>query len=415
VLPLRKHRPRILFLTCHLPWPAVSGGRLRELELIRRLADRFEIHLLVISKTPRQDLAHVGALERLCSRIEVFGASPAGADPDLPAQVLRHHRPPATGRVEQILARGEADLVHVEGFYLMQHIPEPLEEPVLLVEQNIEYELERQRAAIAAPVTRLDAFAQCTRTQLAEVGTWLRATRLGAVTVEDRKVIRRVCPSASVHLVPDGADHIPAHHGDQEGSPFLAGQRSILLVANFGYAPNVDAAIHSCNDILPAIHSTVADAKLWLIGNAPPAEVRALAGEHVRVTGRVMNVVPYLDRAEVVVCPLRIGGGIKVKMIEALRRGKAIVSTSVGAQGLPAPAAGALLIADHPGDFGRLVLSLLCDPLRRERLERQARAASEALPTWDDGARALAAAYDDLLDQALEPRQPFRVAAGSTV
>jgi glycosyltransferase involved in cell wall biosynthesis len=103
--------------------------------------------------------------------------------------------------------------------------------------------------------------------------------------------------------------------------------------------------------------------------------------------------------ADVLVCPLRIGGGIKVKVIEALRRGKAIVSTGIGAQGLPAQARDALIVADDPRQFAAAVADLLRDEPRRARLERRAAAAARSLPTWNQAAAALAALYDALLER----------------
>jgi glycosyltransferase involved in cell wall biosynthesis len=135
------------------------------------------------------------------------------------------------------------------------------------------------------------------------------------------------------------------------------------------------------------------------VGNAPPPEVCALADDRTIVTGQVDDVLPYLDAATVIVCPLRIGGGIKVKAIEALRRGKAIVSTPVGAQGLDGPARAALAIAEDDAKFASHVVSLLLDPGERGRRERRAATAARALPSWDDGAAALTAAYGELLEE----------------
>lgn len=402
-------RPRVLFLSCHLPWPPASGGRRREFELIRRLAPRFDVHLVVVSKTPDEDAKNVGALTPFCRRVEVFAAErpkpEGGTSADL-SQVARHRSRTANKRVREILATDRVDLLHVEGFYLMQHVPGWVEAPVLLVEQNIEYELERQRArCVGGAVIRLDSFARFVRTHDAELDCWRRATRLATVTWEDRELMRRELPAASVSVVPDGADHVPSRN---RGAPALERPHAPLavLLANFGYAPNVDAALFFAREILPAVREDE-DLHVWLVGNAPPPEVRALAGDRVTVTGYVPDVLGYLDAADAVVCPLRIGGGIKVKTIEALRRGKAIVSTGIGAQGLSARARSALLIADEPREFARALTTLILDPSRRALLERRARAAAATLPTWDQSARALSAVYDELLQRVEAKAQPL--------
>lgn len=421
-------RPHVLFLACHLPWPALSGGRRRELELIRRVSERFEIHLLVVSKTAERDQANADVLRRWCRHVEVFAAAAAPRDArpmlgasDLsaaqraaqPPQVLRHQCPAASSRVAEILADERVDLIHVEGFYLMQHIPESVRTPLLLVEQNVEYELERQRAVTAADP---DGFIRFSRTAAAERECWARATRLAAVTAQDARMIEAAFARQAVLVVPDGADHVPNMHSlDGDRRMQHPGLPLIVLLANFGYAPNVDAAAWLCEEILPRVRARVPDVRLWLVGDAPPPEVRALHDERVIVTGQVADVWPYLDVADLVVCPLRIGGGIKVKTIEALRRGKAIVSTSIGAQGLPAQAREALVIADDQIAFAGGIASLLNDPCRRAELERRAARAARQLPSWDDAASALADAYDGLLQRAPahDLRRPRPATAGA--
>ncbi len=366
--------------------------------MIKRLAPRFDVHLLVVSKTAAQDVANARVLRRYCSRVEVFAAAPVTAAAlriERPSQVRRHLCPSATARVNEILVEDRVDLIHVEGFYLMQHVPGGAPAPVLLVEQNIEYELERQRAERTPDP---DARAQFSATRAEERRCWSRAARLAAVTPEDRATMQATVDHTRVRVVPDGADHIPKLHVlgfvrdvEHPGAPLL------VLLANYAYPPNVDAARHLCLEILPAVRSRVPDARVWLVGNAPGAEVLELRSEAVTVTGRVADVVPYLDVADAIVCPLRIGGGVKVKAIEALRRGKAVVSSSIGAQGLPDTARRALVIADDPGTFAEAAAALLLDPTLRSEHERRAAQAARQLPTWDDAARALGEIYDELL------------------
>ncbi len=411
-------RGRVLFISCHLPWPPVSGGRRRELELITRLAAHFDIHLVVVSKTPEQDSSSAELLAGSCRAVEVFAAERSDESDvkDQPVELTRHRSPAATERVAEILAQGAVDLVHVEGFYLMQHVPELTEVPVLLVEQNIEFELAHQRATVGCdPARRFELFSRCLRTRAAEIESWRAATRLATVTPEDRHVIETELAGTRASVVPDGADHLPNHRDRVECVKRPSGPL-IALLANFAYAPNVDAAQHLCRDILPALRVTVPEVRTWLVGNAPPPEVQALAEETVEVTGRVPHVLPYLDAADVMVCPLRIGGGIKVKTIEALWRGKAIVSTPIGAQGLNAQARHALLIEEEPQAFADAVASLLNDRDRRLQLERRAIRAAAQLPSWNDAADALAAVYDELLERSprTEP-EPVRIMAGRSV
>lgn len=402
-------RARVLFLTCHLPFPPLSGGRRRELELIRRLAERFDLHLLVASKTIEEDHENACHLRPYCRDIELFPVLPLPADPEAagsPLQVLRHRSPELSRRVGEILASGDVDVVHAEGFYMVQHLPAGGDVPVLLVEQNVEYELWRQRAELATSAPRRrDLSRQERTTREAEIEAWGRADLLAVLTADDQEEIGAQLPGADVRLVPDGSDHLEARTATE--TPLERAGPLLVFVANFAYEPNVDAADHLCEEILPRVRSRVPDAHLWLVGNAPPAAVSGLAAERVRVTGRVPDVVPYLDAADVVVCPLRIGGGMKVKALEALQRGSALVSTSIGIQGFPAWARDLLAVADDPATFADLTVKLLRDPNARERAERNSASVLARLPTWDEGAEALGAAYRELIGE------PPRVEDGS--
>src|SRR5205085_1948979 len=157
----------------------------------------------------------------------------------------------ATQRIAEILARDPVDVVHVEGFYLMQHVPRWTPVPVLLAEQNVEYDLERQRAGTVELEDRFGVLLQCVRTRRAEIEIWQRAGRLVAITPEDQEMIQAAAPRIDVRVVPDGVDHLPACRATlapprvaRPSDPLLA------LVANFAYPPNVDAALHLHQNIL---------------------------------------------------------------------------------------------------------------------------------------------------------------------
>jgi glycosyltransferase involved in cell wall biosynthesis len=126
-------------------------------------------------------------------------------------------------------------------------------------------------------------------------------------------------------------------------------------------------------------------------------EIKALAvNKQIKVTGFVNSLVPYYKAASIVICPLRIGGGIKVKILEALNAGKAIVSTSVGAQGLDLKLHRALAIADEPPDFAKKAVQLLLDPDQRHRQEQEALAYSKKLPCWQQVSDQFSKCYNEI-------------------
>jgi polysaccharide biosynthesis protein PslH len=142
--------------------------------------------------------------------------------------------------------------------------------------------------------------------------------------------------------------------------------------------------LYFCKDIFPLILEEVPNARLFIVSNSPPPEILALGAQNnnVVITGYVSSLYPFYKSAKVVVCPLRIGGGIKVKILEAMRAGKAIVTTSVGAQGLNIDNQ-LLCIADKVSDFANYVIQFLSIAKERHHQEQSALQFAKTMPTWN--------------------------------
>jgi glycosyltransferase involved in cell wall biosynthesis len=152
--------------------------------------------------------------------------------------------------------------------------------------------------------------------------------------------------------------------------------------------PNEDAVLYFINAILPYIQREVPAVRLTVVGRNPTCRVRTAAEKvDVKVTGTVPDVRPYVSEAAVYVVPLRIGGGTRLKIFEALAMGKAVVSTTVGAEGLPLVAGEHFVQADDPIDFARNVIWLLGDPDRRKALGAAGRRLVEERYSWSQVAR----------------------------
>lgn len=388
-------RLRVLFLTCHLPYAGWSGGRRRELELLRRARDRVDLEVCAVTKTPDDDLAELDAFRDEVCPATVFAAEPCRHDASLPAQVLRHCSPRATSWLERRLA--DVDVVHVEGSYLWHLLPDGERPPVLLVEQNVESTLWRQRAEVATDEDDRRAHAEEAATTAAwERAVWPEADACATVTDDDAATMLDAVPGLDVTVVPDGADLLDEAPADPAPRP--GGRPVVAYVGNFAYEPNVDAARHLVLDVLPGVRAAGHDPAVWLVGNGPGPEVEELASDPaVTVTGAVDDVRPYLAAADLLVVPLRVGGGVKVKVLEALAAGRAVVTTPVGAQGLrDAIRAGALAVGRDAGGLAAEAARLLGDPRARHAMERAAAVAARRLPTWDDAADRLVQAYADL-------------------
>ena len=407
---------KILFLTAHLPYPPLSGGRRREFELISRLSRNFEIHLCSITKSWGTDSMYTNDLLKYCTSVNLFKAEEPTNKQQYgfyPYQMKKHMSEKASSYISFLLKNHSFDIVHIEGYYLLQHVPMQSEPPILLVEHNIEHLLALQWFMVALTQQEKTYFwSEYIKTLKLERLMWKRATVSVALTNEDKITIERLEPNTDIRMIPDGSDHLKKidisatllsngfeHSLTSDNCPF------ILFVGNFAYEPNIDAALYLSREIFPLILKDVPDTKLFLVGNAPPPEICSLSSKkQIEVTGRVASLIPFYKHANVVVCPLRIGGGVKVKVLEALSFGKAIVSTPVGAQGLDLSSYKALAIADDPTDFAEKVVRLLMQPEERHNQEQEALAYARTLPSWDQVSEAFTRLYEEMADYRVSER-----------
>src|SRR3954452_21458204 len=249
---------RLLFVTCHLPYPPHSGGRLREHELLSRMTQRFDVHIAAVTKTLEADEAAAADIPWDHNGISLFPAAQLTGISGVAPQVARHQSEAASAGIRGLLAGGRFDVVHVEGFYLWQHLARS-RPPAVLIEQNIEWQLFEQQGLQAAAAA----------TRRAVLAAWRAADVLGCLTREDRRVMKSLS-GRTPHLVPDGADHL--RHSDP-GVVERNGRR-LLMVGNFGYAPNVDGALWLAREVMPLVRRALPDAQLQLVGTSPPDEIR---------------------------------------------------------------------------------------------------------------------------------------------
>jgi glycosyltransferase involved in cell wall biosynthesis len=165
--------------------------------------------------------------------------------------------------------------------------------------------------------------------------------RTVVVSDRDKDELLAINPALPIDVIPNGIDldYFRAGKGEREAT-------TLLFTGNYEYPPNVDAAFRLAREILPGVQAQLPEAKLWLVGNAPPPEMQALANDSITVTGRVPDVRPYLAQATVFVCPLRLGAGIKNKVLEALALGLPVVATPLSVDGIEVQPGQDVLIAD---------------------------------------------------------------------
>jgi polysaccharide biosynthesis protein PslH len=231
-------------------------------------------------------------------------------------------------------------------------------------------------------------------------------SRLQAVvvfTVRDREALAPVSPSIPIVCIPFGTE-LPEQPLDPCGEEPL----TLIFVGNFTHPPNVDSALRLINEIFPRVKAQIADVRLQIVGDQPTIRIRQLAGETILVTGRVSDVTPYLNSAAIVVVPLRMGGGMRVKVLEALAAGKAIVASRLAVEGLEVVEGKHIRLAETDKEFADTIVQLLAHPEERASLARNARAWACANLGWGK----TIAAYEQLYESLLQHSRPGESSSG---
>ena len=201
-----------------------------------------------------------------------------------------------------------------------------------------------------------------------------------AVSDADASALRRLVPGLDVTVVPNGID-------TRAYAPKMPGRRSpvqfIVFTGTMDFRPNVDAVLWFARRVWPLIRAVVPDVHFTIVGQRPHRRLNALRQDSsITLTGWVEDVRPFIADAAVYVAPLRMGGGTRLKLLEAMALGKPVVATSLGAEGYPITDGHELVLADAPAEFARAVVTLLQSPGRCSELGKTARAFVERRYDW---------------------------------
>lgn len=219
-----------------------------------------------------------------------------------------------------------------------------------------------------------------------------RVDSIVVLTESDRSRIAELAGSTPVVCIPLGHE-LPELPLDPLGTEPL----SVVCIGSFVHPPNVDCAVRLARDIFPVVRKRVPGAMLRLVGSSAPDEILALAEDGISVHADVPDVRPYLDAAAVVASPIRLGGGMRVKILEALTGGKAVVASPVALSGLAVRDGDEVLVAETDEDFATAIAGLLAEPDRRAALAQRARLWAEEHVSLDASVRSYEILYESLL------------------
>lgn len=400
-------RRRILFLTPQLPYPPQQGTAIRNYNLIAQVARQHEVHVLsfVDPQSPAMD---AGPLRDICASLNTL-PTPQRSNLHRLRTVLLSPLPDLAYRLSSaafqhklatLLRETRPDVLQIEGLELAQYgLWAGGKAATLLVfdAHNAEYLLQQRIFETDARHPRrwlgaLYSWLQWHKLRRYEALVCRQAGRVIACSPADADALSRLVPGLSPIIVPNGVDTQAYRPGVV--APAALSNQTLVFTGKMDFRPNVDAMLWFCSEVLPLIQVRCPEAHLYIVGKNPHPRLAPLTHQKgVTLTGYVADVRPYIAAAAIYVVPLLTGGGTRLKVLEAMAMGKAIVSTTLGCEGIPAAAGQEVILADTAVDMAAQVLALLSNEAQRARLGRAARAFVERHFDWQTVTRPLEQAY----------------------
>lgn len=389
----------MLVLSGRIFFPVTTGGTTRSARLFERLARRHDITIVSFT-TPADTSENLELMRTCCRRLElVEWSESAKGTPRFYLDVARnavspraftvakYDRTAMRQRIRDLLQRDCYDVLVAD---FLQPSANALDAPIaprVLFQHNVESVIRRRQFETARdPLLKAYLYWDWIRLKRFEGLAARTFDHCIMVSEQDCQTMRELYGVTTTTAIPTGVDveyfqprepEAPGHH--------------LVFTGSMDWFPNDDAMQYFVREILPVIRREL-DVTLWIVGRNPTEAIRRLAGGHpgVRVTGTVDDVRPYIDRAGVYVVPLRIGGGTRIKIFEAMAMAKGVVSTTIGAEGLPVTSGRDIVLEDDPGRFAAQVIRLLEDRGERRRIGGAARALVVERYTWDVAAQRFA-------------------------
>ena len=367
---------RILWVKADRLLPVQNGGNIRSYHIARSLAERHALTFFsyyrgapdsryesdLREEFPRAVCQCMGASKLSTPRraVDYAWRLPQRA----PYAVSRFASDPVRKKLAAWFEQAVFDVVVCDFLDAAINFPGRLTIPSVLFQHNVESEIWRRHAVESAPLKRLAYKLEFQKMLAYEESIVRKFQHVIAVSAHDRELMSRWVEPGCITVVPTGVDLKNFRSGEEP-----SGGNLVVFVGAMDWEPNVDAVEYFCGEIWPAIKKDIPSARFRIVGRNPGRRVQKLASDSIEVTGSVPSVQRHLQNASVVVVPLRIGGGTRLKIYEAMAMGRAVVSTSVGAEGLDVHDGQDIALADQADAFAQAVKTLLQDAALRRKLE----------------------------------------------
>lgn len=375
---------KILWLKSELLHPVDKGGKIRTYQMLKHLKRDHHITYLSLRNAGLSREA-INAASEYCNKLitvswqearkfsaRFYRELAANLSSALPYAVEKYRSPLMRQAIELEVGGGNYDLVVCDFLVPSINMPEKLDCATVLFQHNVESTIWRRHYETQSNrIKKAFFYKQWQKMEAYERAACRRFDAVIAVSSIDRDQMQKEFGLNEVYDVPTGVDtdYFQPLGGARPSS-------EVVFTGSMDWMPNEDAVIYFAEKIMPLISRAVPDVKLTIVGRNPTRRVKAIAeaSPQVKITGRVEDVRPYIDRAAAYVVPLRVGGGTRLKIYEAMAMEKAVISTSIGAEGLPVRDGEELIIADQPGEFASAVIRALTDEAFARKIGHRARA-----------------------------------------
>lgn len=399
--------------------PLDSGGKLRTYNILRHLAAAHDVTYLSYYGGPVRDEAYENEITKhVPGTVAIHTASHDITSEDqrldyvrrffnrAPYAVSKFTAPEAVDLLRQWIPQRRFDVAVCDFLCTVLNFPKTLATPTALFQHNVETVLWRRKAQHEVKLLdRIVSKIEYARMSRFEPRQVRRFHHVIAVSEQDRKAMSTMVRPDHISVVPTGVD-LASYTYDPS---FVPPSPLVVFTGSMDWEPNIDGVEYFCQTVWPRVRAGMPQARFRIVGRNPRARVRALASDSVEVTGSVPSIVEHLRPAAVVVVPLRIGGGTRIKIYEGMAMGKATVSTTVGAEGLDVHHGRDIILADDPGSFADAVGALLRDPTARRRYEA---AAAETARQYDWSA--VTVKFVEVLHKTIEAASKLQTLAPQT-
>lgn len=382
--------------------PLDTGGKIRSYHILKELARKHHVTFFTFYAAHPED-AHPD-LDRIFARVVSvpLDIPKPGSAADymnyarrlfsrFPYAMAKFYHPAVTKKLREVLRQEKYDVIVADFLVAAGVVPWDSSCPKLLFTHNVEAMIWQRHCEVARnPLWKLVCWREYRAMESCERRYLKLADRVLTVSEVDRNVFAGFVNPNKIEVIPTGVD---VDYFRPE--PAATDANSLVFTGSMDWLPNEDAIFWFMETILPAIRQELPDITVEIVGRRPSGTLKARAAREkgVVVTGQVEDIRPYVRHAAVYVVPLRVGGGTRLKIFEAMAMGKAVVSTTIGAEGLPVTHGQNIVLADEPEDFARQVVRLLRAPPERSALGQAARQLVESKYSWS----AVAARFEEVL------------------